>query len=361
MNVYRGNRRKQGLNWLSLVNCKQEKMRHSQVTIKDIARQLNISVSTVSRALRNAPDINPETKEAVMKLSKELNYEPNVMAQGLVKRNTKIIGIVIPVIHSNYFSEALSGMTEIANEYGYHLMFCQSNEDPIQEIKSIKKLVACHVDGLLISVSKDTTDTSELEKVREFGIPIVMFDRTLEDFPCNKVIVDEYEGAYKAVEHLIKKGCKRIAHVAGPVNTSVSTNRMNGYIDALKHYNLPVDEKLIYRCNAFEEDALEAIKKIMRINPIPDGIFFINDLSAIIAIRYLQKKGIDVPGTIKIVGFNDDPVSAMVDPSLTTIMQPGYEVGKLAMGMLVDEINLPATNFQDIQLRTQLIIRNSSK
>lgn len=337
------------------------KMRHSQVTIKDIASQLNVSVSTVSRALRNAPDINPETKEAVMALSKELNYEPNVMAQGLVKRQTKIIGIVIPAIHSNYFSEALSGMTEIANEYGYHLMFCQSNEDAIQEIKSIKKLVACHVDGLLISVSKDTTDTTELEKVREIGIPIVMFDRTLEDFPCNKVIVDEYEGAYKAVEHLIKNGCKRIAHVAGPVNTSVSANRMNGYMDALKHYNLPVSENLIFRCNAFEDDALKAIKKIMRVNPIPDGIFCINDLSAIIAIRYLQQKGIDVPGTIKIVGFNDDPVSAVVDPSLTTIMQPGYEVGKLAMRMLVDEIKLPATNFQDIQLRTQLIIRNSSK
>jgi DNA-binding LacI/PurR family transcriptional regulator len=343
-----------------LVNCKPQ-MRNTQVTLKDLARQLGISVSTVSRALRDAIDINPETKHAVVSLAKELNYEPNVMAQGLVKRNTKIIGIIIPAIHSNYFSDALNGMTEIANEYDYHLMFCQSNEDAIQEKKSIKKLVACHVDGLLISVSKETTDASELEKVRQMGIPVVMFDRTIADFPCNKVVVDEYEGAFKAVEHLIKKGCKRIAHLAGPVNSSVSINRMKGYSDALTRYKIPVQENLIFRCNAFEADALEAMKKMIRLNPLPDGIFFINDLSAIAAIRFLQKKGIAIPGTIKVAGFNDDPVSSMIEPSLTTVMQPGYEVGKLAMRMLVDEIDTPTNDFQNIQLRTQLIIRNSSK
>ena len=336
-------------------------MAYTQVTIKDLAKKLNISVSTVSRALRNATDINPETKLAVLALAKELNYEPNVMAQGLVKRKTKIIGIIVPVIHSNFFSEALSGMTEIASEYDFHLMFCQSNEDPIQEIKCIKKLVACHVDGLLISVSKDTNDAAELEKVKKMGIPIVMFDRTLSDFPCNKVVVNEYEGAYQAVEHLIKKGCKRIAHIAGPVNTSVSANRMKGYVDALTAHKMPVQKKLIYRCNCFEQDALDAIKKIVRLNPLPDGIFFINDLSAITAMRYLQKKGIDIPGNIKIAGFNDDPVSSMVYPSLTTVMQPGYEIGKLAIRMLVDEITSPATEFQNIQLRTQLIMRDSSK
>ena len=336
-------------------------MAYTQVTIKDLAKKLNISVSTVSRALRNASDINPETKRAVLALAKELNYEPNVMAQGLVKRKTKIIGIIVPVIHSNYFSEALSGMTEIASEYDFHLMFCQSNEDAIQEIKCIKKLVACHVDGLLISVSKDTSDASELEKVKKMGIPIVMFDRTIANFPCHKVVVNEYEGAYKAVAHLIKKGCKRIAHIAGPVNASVSINRMKGYTDALADHKIPLQQNLIYRCNNFEEDALDAIKKLVRSKPLPDGIFFINDLSAITAIRYLQKKGIDVPGSIKIAGFNDDPVSSIVEPSLTTVMQPGYEIGKLAMRMLVDEIASPATEFQNIQLRTQLIVRNSSK
>jgi len=336
-------------------------MKNRQITIKDLAKRLNISVSTVSRALRNTIDINPETKKAVMDLARELNYEPNMMAQCLVKRKTKIVGIVVPAIQSNYFSEALSGMTEIASDYDYHLMFCQSNEDATQESKSLKKLVACHVDGLLISVSKDTSDAQELEKVKKLGIPIVMFDRTIANFDCNKVVVDECEGAYRAVEHLIQKGCKRIAHVAGPVNASVSANRMKGYIDALTDYNLPVEETQIYRCNAFEENALDAIKQITRHEPLPDGIFFINDLCAIAAMRYLQKEGISVPETIKIAGFNDDPVSSMVVPSLTTVMQPGYEVGKLAMRMLVDEINSPTDVFQNIQLRTQLMVRDSTK
>jgi DNA-binding LacI/PurR family transcriptional regulator len=336
-------------------------MSNAQITIKDLALKLHISVSTVSRALRNASDINPETKQAVLALARQLNYEPNLMAQGMVKGKTKMIGIILPFIHSNYFSEALSGMTETANEFGYHLLFCQSNEEVSQEIKSVKKLLACRVDGLLISVSKDTRDTTELEKVRKMGIPIVMFDRTLPGFPCNKVIVDEYEGAFKAVEHLIKKGCKRIAHLAGPVHTSVSTNRMKGYIDAMEKHNLAVNEKLIVRCNAFEDDALQGIKKIMQSRPHPDGIFFINDLSAIVAMGFLRKKGFQIPEQIKVVGFNGDPVSSMVEPSLTTVIQPGYEVGKLGMRILIDEIHFPATQFQEIQLRTQLIIRASSK
>lgn len=336
-------------------------MPYHPVTIKDIAKKLNISVSTVSRALRNTTDINAETKRAVLDLAKELNYEPNVMAQGLVKRKTKIIGVIVPVINSNYFSQALSGMTEVASEYDYHLMFCQSNENAAEEIKCIKKLMGCHVDGLLISVSKDTSDSTELEKVKQMEIPIVMFDRTLLDFPCNKVVVDEYDGAFRAVEHLIKKGCKRIAHVAGPVNTSVSVNRMNGYLDALSKYKLEQDSHLIYRCENFEENAIEAIKNILRQKPLPDGIFFINDLSAIAAIKYMKKKGIRIPGDIRIAGFNDDPVSDMIEPSLTTVMQPGYEVGKLAMRMVVDEIKIPRNDYQTITLRTQLIIRESSK
>ncbi len=336
-------------------------MSSKQITIKDLARRLNISVSTVSRALRNAIDINPETKQAVLDLAEKLHYQPNVMAQGLVKKRTRIIGIIVPVIHSNYFSEALSSMTEIANEYGYHLMFCQSNEDEEQEKKNIKKLLACQVDGILISVSKDSQDISELEKVRRAGVPIVMFDRTLAEFRCNKVVVDEYEGAFKAVEHLIKKGCRRISHIAGPMNASVSTNRMKGYVDALEKNKIPFDKSMVFRCEGFEEDALEAIKKITKLKPLPDGIFCINDLSAITAIKYLKKKGIQVPEEIRVVGFNNDPVSEMVEPSLTTVMQPGYEVGKLAMKMLVDEIDKPVKDFETVQLRTQLIIRGSSK
>lgn len=332
-----------------------------QVTIKDLARELNISFATVSRALRNAPDINSETKKAVIDLANSLHYEANYIAQSLVKKQTRIIGVIVPSIQSNYFSQALSGMTDVANDSNYYLMICQSNETSSQELSSIKKLVSCHVDGLLISISKETTDKEEFDNILEKGIPIVMFDRILPDFHCSKVIVDEYEGAFKAVEHLIKKGCRRIAHLAGPKELSVSNNRKNGYLDALKKYNLPVDHSLIFHCRSFEDDALKNIKKLIKIEPRPDGIFFINDLSAITAIKYLQKQNIRIPEDIRAVGFNNDPVSEVVEPSLTTVMQPGYEVGKLSMGILIDQISKDKNEPETFKLRTKLIQRNSSR
>lgn len=332
-----------------------------QVTIKDLARTLNISVTTVSRAIRNAPDINPNTRKAVMELAESLNYEPNYIAQSLVKKQTKIIGVIVPSIQSNYFSLALSGMTDVATEHDYYLMICQSNETAELELSNIKKLVSCHVDGLLISISKETKDTEEFERISARGIPIVMFDRILPGFCCSKVIVDEYEGAFRAVEHLIKKGCKRIAHIAGPKDLSVSNNRKNGYLDALKKHQLPVDESMIIHCNSFEDDALKSIRKLVKRGNKPDGIFFINDLSAITAIKYLRRQGIRVPEDIKLVGFNNDPVSEVVEPSLTTVMQPGYEVGKLSMGILIDEIRDNISGTETILLRTRLIERNSSK
>lgn len=336
-------------------------MHTGQVTIKDLARMLNVSVSTVSRALRNAPDVNPETKEAVLKLAEEVAYEPNLIAQSLVSKQTKFIGVIVPAIHSNYFSQALSGMTDAASEQNYHVMFCQSNETLEQENSSIKKLVASNVDGLLISVSKESSDICELEKIKNKGIPIVMYDRILNEFECSKVIVDEYEGALNAVRHLIKKGCRRIAHIAGPQDLSVSVNRLKGYVDALKEAALPIDQQLIVEAKNFEEDALQAVKKIMKAAPQADAIFCINDLSAIIAMRYLKSKKIRVPEDVKVVGFNDDPISAFVEPSLTTVMQPGYEVGKLAMGILLDEIKEKKCAYKTYSLRTNLVIRNSSK
>ena len=332
-----------------------------QVTIKDLAKKLNISFATVSRALRNAPDINRETRQAVIDLANRLHYEPNYIAQSLVKKQTRIIGVIVPSIQSNYFAQALSGMTDVANENDYYLMICQSNETKAQELNSIRKLVSCHVDGLLISISKETTDKEAFDWIVEKGIPMVMFDRILPDFHCNKVIVDEYEGAFNAVEHLIKKGCRRIAHLAGPKELSVSNNRKNGYLDALKKHKLPIDESIIIHCGAFEDDALKSIRKLIRAVPRPDGIFFINDLSAITAIKYLQKRNIHVPENIKLVGFNNDPVSEVVEPSLTTVMQPGYEVGKLAMGILIDQIRKDKNSVETIKLRTSLIRRNSSR
>lgn len=333
-------------------------MNLERVTIKDIARQLDISVSTVYRALHDAPDVNSNTRQKVVALAQQLNYEPNATAQGLVNRQSKLIGVIVPTIQSHYFSQALSGMTDVANEAGFHIIFSQSNECLLQEKAGVKSLKACNVDGLLISVSKETKNDDSLSGI---NVPVVMFDRILNDYNCTKVIVDEYEGAYKAVELLIKRGCKKIAHVAGPQHLTVCANRLKGYQDALKDHDMEVNKKLVAQTMSFEDNALKAVKKLMEQPVKPDGIFLVNDLSATVAIKYFNKKGIRVPDDVQIIGFNDDPICNIVQPTLTSVMQPAYEVGKLAMGLLIEELTTKLYRNETYKLRTSLVVRESTK
>jgi Transcriptional regulators len=333
-------------------------MKPERVTIKDLARQLNVSVSTVYRALHDAPDVSAKTKQLVVSLAKELNYEPNAIAQGLVNRQSKLIGVLVPTIQSHYFSQALSGMTDVANEAGFHIIFYQSNECFQQEKEGVRRLVACNVDGLLISLSSETKNDDSLANM---NIPVVMFDRILHQYDCTKVIVDEYEGAYKAVELLIKKGCKRIAHIAGPQNLTVCANRLKGYKNALEAHGMRADKKMIAVTKSFEHNALKAIRKIMEQPQKPDGIFMVNDLCAAVALKYFSKKGIRVPHDVQVVGFNDDPVCNITQPTITSVMQPAYEVGKLAMGLLIDEILTGLSQHKTYKLRTSLVVRESTK
>lgn len=333
-------------------------MKSERVTIKDLAKQLNISVSTVYRALHDAPDVNAKTKQIVVDLAKQLNYEPNATAQSLVNRQSKLIGVLVPTIQSHYFSQALSGMTDVANEAGFHIIFYQSNESQQQERAGIKSLMSCNVDGLLISVSKETKNDDSLSNI---STPVIMFDRVLNQYECTKVIVDEYEGAYKAVELLIKKGCKRIAHVAGPQNLTVCSNRLKGYQNALLEHGMEIDKRLIAQTMSFEENALKAIRKVMEQPQKPDGIFLVNDLSAAVALKYFHKKGIRVPNDIQVVGFNDDPVCNITHPTITSVMQPAYEVGKLAMGLLIEELVSGVSQNETYKLRTSLVVRESTK
>lgn len=332
-----------------------------QITIKDIARKLGLSVSTISRALRNVPDINPRTKKLVLETAAELNYEPNFIAQSLITRETKMIGVIVPVISSDFFGKALTGMNEIASEQGYNLLFCQSNESADKEIVNIRQLISCRVDGLLISVSRETTDVTEFEKVLEKRVPLVFFDRAPARVAASKVIVDQYEGAFRAVEHLIEVGCTRIAHLAGPAGLSISDERMRGYRDALKKHQLHLDEQYIIRCDHFQDSAPGAIQHLLQLLPHLDGVFAVNDPLGISVTRQLKAAGVRIPSDVAVVGFNDDPVSAVCEPSLSTVMQPAYEVGKRAMEMLIhrikDKSDLPETSV----LNSRLIIRDSSR
>ncbi|HEY0896628.1 MAG TPA: LacI family DNA-binding transcriptional regulator [Sphingobacteriaceae bacterium] len=335
-------------------------MLNKQVTLKDLARKLRLSVSTVSRALRDVPDINPETRKQVLALAEELNYEPNFIAKSLVNKQTKVIGVILPVIASRYFANALSGMMEVANSRGYHIMFCQSDESPDKELNSIRKLVSTRIDGLLISVSKDTRDPEPFLKVQQKGIPVVFFDRALESVTATKVTVNQHNGAFRVVEHLIQRGYTRIAHIAGPRQLAIAIDRLNGYKAALKKYDLPVNENFILHCEKFQEDALEMVKQLFRNDEKPDAIFAVNDSSAIICMKYLQSLGYRIPHDIAVAGYNNDPVSEVVWPPLTTIMQPSFEVGKVATQLLIDEIEHSTKIYHEKILNSELIIRSSS-
>lgn len=335
-------------------------MSKQQATIKDIARKLHISVSTVSRALRDLHDVNPDTKKAVQELAKQLNYEPNYIAQSLINRKTRIIGVIVPIIASPVFGRILTGMNDAARQHNYQLMICQSNENAELECSLIKQLASFKIDGLLISVSGQTKCDDSFEVLKKKGVPIVFFDRVLPCTDISKVVVDEFQSAFTAVEHLIKCGHKKIAHLAGPSNLSISKDRMNGYLSALTKHDIPIDKNLIITCQNFEEDAPKGIKKLFAHKPYPDGIFAINDASAVTVIKYLNKKKIRIPEEVAVIGFNNDPISEIVEPSLTTVYLPCYEMGQIAVAQLINRINNFSLPAETITLHSKLLKRNSS-
>ncbi len=336
-------------------------MSKQQATIKDIARKLRISVSTVSRALRNLHDVNPETRKNVLDLAKELNYEPNYIAQSLINKKTRIIGVIVPVIASSVFSRILAGMNDAAQKHRYQLMICQSNENAEHEAELIRQLASFKIDGLLISVSGQTRYEGAFDILKQKEIPVVFFDRVLPNIDAPKVIVDEFQSAFTAVEHLIHCGHKRIAHLGGPPHLSISKDRLNGYLAAMKKHKVAVNKKLILACENFEEDALKNIQRLFSKKPFPDAVFAINDASAVILIKYLNRKGIRIPEEVAVIGFNNDHISEIVEPALTTIMLPCADIGHIAVDILVRRINDPTPPPQTITLHSNLIIRDSSQ
>lgn len=337
-------------------------MKNSQATIRDLALKLNISISTVSRALRNAPDVNPETKKAVRELAKKLNYEPNRVAQSLRIKKTNTIGVVVPEIAMHFFSSAIGAIQEYTAKHQYSIMICQSMETLRMEKSNIHMLVSNRVDGLLISLSTQTKNVDHLQQLLEKKIPIVLFDRIDNSLNVSKVIVDDRAGGFKAAEHLIKTGCKKIAYVGGPDNLYVSTERMNGYIDALQKYNLPIDESLIMHCKDLRADVGEATRTLLDRPDRPDAIFAMNDPIAIAVLQVLRQAHVSVPDEISLVGFTDEPVSQFMHPALTTVAQPSYAIGQEAAKLLMQQINnkegfVPVTKV----LHTELIVRESTK
>ena len=338
-------------------------MKNRPITIKDIARRLNISVSTVSRALRGSTDINPETKKMVIDLAAELDYQPNSIALSLVKRKTNIIGVVIPDITIPFFASAIKGIQEVASAAGYNVMICQSSESEETEKNNVQALLSSRVAGLIVSVSGHTKNFDHFKAIQRRGVPLVFFDRVCDDIEASKVLADDYNGAFKAVEHLIRMGSKRIAHLAGPELLKLTQNRKRGYLDALKQHNLPVDPDLIVHVEFNRKQAYEATNRLLSLPQPPDAIFAISDRVAIGAIMALKDKNIRIPEEVAVVGFGNEATSAILDPALTTVMQYPFEMGKIAAQLFLEQVDTEPETFvpKTEILNTELIINKSSK
>lgn len=336
-------------------------MKNEQITIKDIAKALNISTSTVSRALRNHPDISDETKKAVAELAKEMKYHPNSIASSLRNKRTETIGIIVPEIIHTFFSSAIAGVEEIAYKEGYKVIICQSNESYEKEIINIETLIAARVDGILASISNQTSIYDHFELALQRRVPLVFFDRVCETLETSQVVVDDFEGAFIATQYLIDTGCKRIAHIAGPEHLAICKKRKEGYLSALKHNGLPVDERLIIPCNLEQQDAINATEKLLLLAEKPDAIFAVTDPVAIGAHITIRKHGLRIPEDIALMGFTDDAVSKIIEPSISTMAQPSFEMGKMAATQLIHQIRNKSAPLQHLVLKTNLIVRNSTR
>lgn len=331
-------------------------------TIKDLAKELNLSASTVSRALRDHPDISPLTKKRVISLANKLDYHPDSIAQSLQTQKTKTIGVIVPEIKQPFFASVINGIEELAYSAGYTIIVCQSNETYDREVLYTRTLVSHRVAGLLVSLSQTTQNLDHFKALQRRGVPIVFFDRVNDDIEASKVVVDDYNGAFAAVDHLIKSGYKRIAHLAGPKNLSISKYRLKGYKDALKLGNRPYNEELVVYGGLDDTDGVVGFQKLLSLEILPDAVFAVNDPVATGAFLTIKEHGLKIPDDVALVGFSNTNVSSLLDPPLTTVEQPTYEIGKTAVQLLLAQINNNEKNFvpQFEVLKTHLIIRGST-
>jgi DNA-binding LacI/PurR family transcriptional regulator len=334
---------------------------NSQVTIKDIAKTLGISASTVSRALKDHPDISRETKNAVNELALKLHYKPNAVALSLKSSKTNTIGVVIPELVHYFFSSVISGIEDVAYDAGYNVMICQSNEKCEREIINTQALFSNRVEGALISISKETTDYTHLKSIADSGIPLVFFDRVPDGFDSDSVIIDDKKAAYNAVCHLIGTGCKRIAHLAAPDSLGIGKCRLEGYKEALKDHHMPFNGDYVMVADSFDL-ATVATRKLVQLPSPPDGIFAVNDLTAVGVMKTLQKMGIAIPEKVAVMGFSAGSYSDITTPTLSSVDQHGYEMGTKAATVLLERILAQRTGHgETFYIDTNLVIRESTR
>lgn len=330
-------------------------------TIHDIARELNITASTVSRALQDHPRISDATKKAVLKAAKKLNYQPNHIAAALRNGRSKIIGIIVPSADRNFFATVVRGIEEVANKARYNVMICQSYDDYDKEVSTIEALLNARVDGIIASFAKGTENFDHFLKVKNKGIPLVLFDRSNPTLDVSHVVIDDFQASFNAVEHLIQQGCKRIAHFNSTRKVSIFKERMRGYKEALEHYGIPFDPSLVVESNLQVEDGRKGMNHLLDLPKPPDAVFSASAFSAMGAMQVLKENGIRIPGEVALVGFSNEPFTSFCDPPLTTIDQQSMRIGNAAAEIFLEQIGSNETFVpKRIVLTAELIIRESS-
>jgi LacI family transcriptional regulator len=334
--------------------------KNSEPTIHDIARELKISASTVSRALNDNPRISLKTKEKIKAVADSLGYRPNTLASNLRNKKSNTIGIVVPLINRHFFSSVISGAEDVAYKAGYTVVISQSNDLAAKEINIVQSMFSNRVDGLIISIAMQTDTFEHLKLFRKKHIPLVFFDRAVPEIETDKIVVDDFAGGYRVTQHLIDQGYKRIGHLAGPQNLMTYYDRKNGYMEALRKNDIPYDESLVIINTLTSNEGVTAIQQLMDLPHPPDAVFCGNDTTALSVMIYLRDKGIRIPEDIGIVGFSNEPFSKVVSPSISTIAQPGFIMGQKAAELIIRKIENKERTYQTITLPTELIIRESS-
>ncbi|AOW09132.1 LacI family DNA-binding transcriptional regulator [Flavobacterium gilvum] len=337
----------------------------AKATLKQIARELDVSVSTVSKALNDSPEISEQTKNRIKEYAKLKNYKPNVIGLNLKNRKTKTIGVIIPNILNSFFAKVFSGIEKVADENGYNVIMCISNESLEKEAHTLEMLSNGTIDGFVLSISEEAQKQQEYNHLKEIineGTPIVMFDRTTDEVECDKVIVDDFDSGHDATQHLIDLGCKNIALISSADNLSVGKLRAEGYLKALKDNNIPVNENIIIRSDS-EMDFAEKINDLYS-NNLVDGVFALDENDSVAALKIGVKKGYKIPRDLKIIGFADGILaSRRLSPSLTTVSQHGIEIGEVAVKLLIDRLESKDEHkpYETVIIKTQLKERESTK
>ncbi len=337
-------------------------MKNQPVTIKDLARRLSVSVATVSRALRGLPDIHPDTRQAILDLARELDYQPNQLATSLVKSRTRTIGVIVPNLGYYFFSSAINGMEEVAYAAGYSVLLTQSKESYERELTNLQDLARGQVDGIIVSISRETADYEHFRRLQRRGVPLVLFDRDCEALDVPKVLIDNRAAARQATEHLIENGCRRIGLLAGPAYLSLSIQRVRGYHDALEAHGLSTEEALIAYGDYSQANAVELTHRLMDLPEPPDGILGLSDRITVGGMIALKQRGVKIPDEVALVGFNNEPIGELISPALTSVAQPVEEIGREAARLLLAQIESPDPTPPTVRvLPTHLVVRESSK